>query len=197
MLVFEKSCAKECGHMNQRQEIAVRIKGLRESSGFSAKTIADKTGLSEEEYSGYESGNADVPMSYLSRLASFHRIDPTAILTGGDPHAKVYHLTRKGTGPVVERRAAYHYEGLATQYSGRTMEPFIVTVEAKKEAELHQNSHPGQEFNLVLEGRLRLVVDGHELELSAGDSIYFDSGKSHGMAALDGKAAKFLAIITD
>jgi quercetin dioxygenase-like cupin family protein len=183
--------------MNQRQELAIRIKGLREARGIKAEEVAERTGLTAREYLSYENGECDVPMGYLSRLAAFHRVEPTALLTGGNPHAKVFHLTRKGTGPVVERRAEYHYESLAAQFIGRGMEPFIVTVEPKKEEAVHLNSHPGQEFNLVLSGRLKLSIDGHDIELAEGDSVYFDSGKPHGMASLDGKSARFLAIIAD
>lgn len=183
--------------MNQRQELAIRIKGLREAYGLKPEAVAEKTGLSTQEYLAYEDGEKDVPMGYISRLASYHHVDPTALLTGGNAHAKVFHLTRKGTGPVVERRAEYHYEALAAQFIGRAMEPFIVSVEPKPGDPIHLNSHPGQEFDLVLSGRLMLSIDGHELELGEGDSVYFDSGKSHGMAALDGKSATFLAIIAD
>lgn len=183
--------------MNQRQELAIRIKGLRDAYGLQAEAVAEKTGLSASEYLAYENGEKDVPMGYLSRLAAFHHVDPTALLTGSNAHAKIYHLTRGGTGPVVERRAEYHYEALAAQFIGKTIEPFVVTVEPKPGDPIHLNSHPGQEFDFVLSGRLKLSIDGHELELGEGDSIYFDSGKSHGMAALDGKSATFLAIITD
>lgn len=60
---------------------------------------------------------------------------------------------------------------------------------------LHENSHPGQEFNYVLEGKLLIRVNGKDNILEEGDSIYFNSVYMHGMKALDGKKAKFLAII--
>ena len=53
----------------------------------------------------------------------------------------------------------------------------------------------GQEFNYILEGSLKVVIDKHELILEEGDSLYFDSGQNHAMKALNGKPAKFLAII--
>ena len=55
--------------------------------------------------------------------------------------------------------------------------------------------NPGQEFNLVLEGRMLLSIGGKELTLNQGDSIYFDSTLPHGMKALDQRTVKFLAII--
>jgi len=57
------------------------------------------------------------------------------------------------------------------------------------------NNHPGQEFDYVIEGRLLVSIGGHELELEEGDSLYYDSGEMHGMKALGGKRARFLAMI--
>jgi mannose-6-phosphate isomerase-like protein (cupin superfamily) len=47
----------------------------------------------------------------------------------------------------------------------------------------------------MIEGSMKVVIDGKELILEEGDSLYFDSSKPHGMQALNGKNAKFLAII--
>ncbi len=80
--------------------------------------------------------------------------------------------------------------------SDRKADPFIVTVHPKKEGELvFQNTHEGQEFNYVLSGRMLIQINGKDMILNEGDSIYFDSSLPHGMQALDGKEVKFLAII--
>ena len=41
----------------------------------------------------------------------------------------------------------------------------------------------------------RMNINGKELILNPGDSLYFDSAQPHGMMALDGKTVKFLAVI--
>ena len=51
------------------------------------------------------------------------------------------------------------------------------------------------EFNYMIEGSMKIVIDGKELVLEQGDSIYFDATKKHGMQALNNSNAKFLAII--
>lgn len=183
--------------MDQRQEIAKRIVALREDAGLTTGQVARETGITEQEYVSFETGKSDIPMGWLSAFAKRYGVSPTSLLTGTDPHAQVYHLRRKGTGPVVERRNEYHYESLASQFGKRLMEPFVVTVEPKEGSPIHLNSHAGDELNYVLSGRLFLSVDGHDLILESGDSVYFDSSKKHGMAALDGKPATFLAIISD
>ena len=91
---------------------------------------------------------------------------------------------------------AYKYQSLAAGFINRTADPFIVTVEPKPDSEpIHYNSHTGQEFNLVLEGRMMVSIDGKDLILNEGDSLYFNSKLPHGMKALDGKTVKFLAVI--
>jgi quercetin dioxygenase-like cupin family protein len=39
------------------------------------------------------------------------------------------------------------------------------------------------------------IIDGHEITLNEGDSIYFDSGYKHAMKALNNEQVKFLAIV--
>ena len=41
----------------------------------------------------------------------------------------------------------------------------------------------------------KFIVDGKEIILNQGDSIYFNSKLPHGMKALDGKTVRFLAVI--
>ena len=180
---------------NQRTAIAERVRGLRDTSDLTQEAVAAATGVAAAEYARYEAGEADVPMSYLSTLASFYKVDVAALLTGGDAHAKTFHVTRKGAGPVVERRNVYHYEALGAQFAGKVMEPFIVTVEPTLR-ERHLNTHAGQEFNLVLSGTLELTVGASVLTLEAGDSIYFNAAVPHGMRVVGNAPATFLAVIT-
>jgi quercetin dioxygenase-like cupin family protein len=56
-------------------------------------------------------------------------------------------------------------------------------------------AHPGQEFNLVLEGRIKLILEGTEIIMSEGDSIYFDPTIPHGQTSVDDKPGKFLTVI--
>ena len=83
-------------------------------------------------------------------------------------------------------------------FVGHKADVFIVTVEPKPAARtIYKNSHPGQEFNLVLEGKMDLYIGGKTIELEEGDSIYFDATKPHGMLAVGDKPVKFLAFTVE
>lgn len=115
---------------------------------------------------------------------------------GEEPKMSSYFVTRAGKGVSIERTKAYKYQSLASGFMNRTADPFIVTVEPKGDDEpIHYNKHNGQEFNLVIEGRMLINIEGKEIILNQGDSIYFNSKLPHGMKALDGKTVRFLAVI--
>ena len=148
-----------------------------------------------KEYVEYESGTKDIPVSVLHSMSKKYGIELTTLISGGEPHMHSYFLTKKDKGISVERRADYRYQSLAYGFMNRKAEPFMVTITPEDTKEIHFNSHPGHEFNYMIEGSMRIIVDGKEMILEEGDSLYFDSTKPHGMQAMNGKNAKFLAII--
>lgn len=180
----------------QVQQIAARIRELRLICGTGDAELASILQIPLETYATYESGRSDIPVGILHRIAQHFNVELSSLITGEEPRLHTYCLTRSGTGPEVARRQAYRYQSLAANFIHKKAEPFLVTVQpSSDESPIPMNSHPGQEFNLVMEGSLQVVLGRHVLTLEAGDSLYFDSGEPHGMKALNGRPATFLAVI--
>ena len=169
----------------QIKQIAERLRGLRDVLELTAEDIARECDISAEEYRLAE-----------QKIARRYGVSLDALMFGEEPKMSSYFLTRAGKGTSIERTKAYKYQSLAAGFMNRSADPFVVTVEPKPDSEpIHYNSHAGQEFTLVLEGRMMISIDGKELILNEGDSLYFNSKLPHGMKALDGKTVRFLAII--
>ena len=183
--------------MNEQiKQIATRLKGLREVLDLTTADVAAVCGIEPREYELLESGNIDIPVSILHQIGAHYEIDLTALMFGEEPRMNSYFLTRKGKGASVQRTQAYKYQSLAAGFMNRKADLFIVTVEPKDEkTPIYLNTHPGQEFNYILEGRMTLQIGDKQLTLNEGDSLYFDANRPHGMKALDGKRVQFLAII--
>ena len=94
----------------------------------------------------------------------------------------------------MERRRQYRYQNLAGKFLSKRAEFFIVTIEPKKERPAAY-SHPGQEFDYVLEGSLKFSIHDHEIVLNEGDSIFFDSSYRHAMEAQHDRPAKMLVVV--
>jgi transcriptional regulator with XRE-family HTH domain len=178
------------------RDIAKRLQGLRDALDLTTGEIARQCGISLEEYEKAESGEHDISISMVQTIAKQYSIPLEALLFGEDPKVNAYFVTRSGKGISIERTKAYKYQSLAAGFINRKADPFLVTVAPKDpQTPLTYNSHEGQEFDLILKGRMRLVINEKEVILEQGDSIYFDSKLPHAMETLDGETTQFLAVI--
>jgi transcriptional regulator with XRE-family HTH domain len=176
--------------------IGERIKGLRDALDLSPGEMAHRLEVDEAVYLQYETGEKDISVSFLQRIEREFNVDLATLMFGTEPKMNSYFITRKDKGVSVERVSAYKYQSLTSGFTNNVAEVFVVTVEPKPmEEDFYQNIHAGQEFNMILEGSMMLNINGKNLTLNEGDSIYFDSSLPHGMKALNDKPVKFLAVI--
>jgi quercetin dioxygenase-like cupin family protein len=75
--------------------------------------------------------------------------------------------------PGITRRTVAH---------GKTMYQMLATLEAGSRMPAH--SHPQEQIVHILEGKMRLIVDGVPHELSTGDSFYLASNIPHGVEVM-------------
>ena len=85
------------------QEMAQRIKTLREIVGLSQEEMALKTGVSFEEYVACEEGKDDLNFAFLYKCAIALNVDVTDIIDGSSPRLAGYTLTRKGEGQEIQK----------------------------------------------------------------------------------------------
>ena len=79
-------------------EIAARIRELREISGISQEQMAERTGISLEQYRLCEEGRQDLSVAFLYRCVLILGVDMGDLLEGHSPKLRSYALTRKGEG---------------------------------------------------------------------------------------------------
>ncbi|MDL2236629.1 XRE family transcriptional regulator [Christensenellaceae bacterium OttesenSCG-928-K19] len=181
--------------MNEQiEQIAARIRELREILEISQQEVADKVGIPLAEYQSYENATDDIPIGVLYAVAGEFGVDTTVLMTGEGPRMDEYTIVRGGNGVKVDRYAGYSFSALAANYKNRDMDPMIVTLTKAEQAELV--SHAGQEFNYVLEGTITIAIGKREFTLETGDSIYFNPAVPHGQRAVTNKA-KFLTVINE
>lgn len=180
------------------KEIAERIKGLREILEISQADIAERAGVSLEEYMAYEGGVSDFGFTFLYECAKVLGVDIIELLTGEKPKLNFYTVVRSGNGLPMKRRKGFTYQHLAYRMMDKLAEPFLVTApydQAEQGTPIHLSRHEGQEFDYILKGTLKVQLDEHVEVLAEGDSIYYDSSHNHGMIATGGADCVFLAFV--
>ena len=180
------------------QEMAGRIRALRDLEGLSVGEMAAKTGVTEEEYLRCEAGKSDLNFAFIYRCAMALSVNVTDIIEGYSPKLKSYTVTRAGAGQEVSRAHGMTYYNLAYAFRDRIAEPLYVRSVYDPDAllkDIELTTHAGQECDLIIEGNLMVQVGEHKEILGPGDSIYFDSDTPHGMIAVNGKDCVFYAIV--
>ena len=180
------------------KEVATRIRLLREDMGFSQEEMAEATGRTVEEYAAQEQGDQDLSFTFLYKCADKFGVDVIELLTGEDPHLCGYSLTCGGDGLSIKRRAGFEYLHKAPHFRNKLAEPFLVTapyLPEEQDKPIHLSYHEGQELDYIISGRLRFAYEDHVEDLGPGDVLMYDSGRGHGMIAIDGEPCTFLAVV--
>ena len=180
------------------KEVAARITALREDMNLSREQMAQKIGLSLEEYTAYEKGEKDFSFTFIYSIAQVCGVEITEIMEGQSPGLTEYTLTRKGEGIPIARREGFVYNRLASYFKNKMAEPFRVLIPYSEEAlnpPYHCVSHEGQEINIVIKGTMKMIIGDSSEVLNEGDCIYFDSSVPHNEIAVGGSECEFYAIV--
>ena len=90
----------------QIKQIAERLRGLRDVLELNAEDIARDCDIPAEEYRLAETGEFDISVSMLQKIARRYGIALDALMFGEEPKMSSYFLTRAGKG-VLFRFAIY------------------------------------------------------------------------------------------
>ncbi len=187
--------------MTHVKNVGEKVRKIRESKNLSQDELAERSKLSKELIARIEE-NKDLP--FLAPLIRIARSLGVRLGTFLDDASEI--------GPVIARGGSMKpgvsfshknsadpsdlsFFPLASDKSGRHMEPFIVDIQPSKDSDFSLSSHEGEEFIYVLSGAIEISYGNEVFSISAGDSIYYDSVVSHHVHAANNLAARILAVV--
>ena len=185
-------------------ELGPRLRRVREDRGISVRELARRIGCSPSLISQIERGLSAPSVGMLYAIASELRAsldflfgvavpgDAMLATAHGDGHVRSG-AGGNGTGPgghgLVQRRSSRRTIDLASGVRWERLTPGaderVDFLEVIYEPSGHSTDmrrplrHDGQEYGLVVSGRLQASVGFETFELAPGDSIAFDSSLPH------------------
>jgi len=152
-------------------EVGPRLRALRQRRGTTLAQLAELTGISVSTLSRLESGGRRPTLELLLPLARAHQV-PLDELVGapatGDPRVHARPIVRGGRTflPLTRR-------------PGGPQAFKVIIPPQPRDNEPEQKTHEGYEWLYVLSGRVRLLLGGHDLVLTAGEAAEFDTRVPH------------------
>jgi len=185
----------------EEKAITKKLKKIRLSKQLTLDKLATLSGLTKGYLSQIENSTQPPPIYTLSRIARALQIDIAELFAREEepaPYKKITISRHDEQKPMnkVGTKYGYIYEDLASQKKGKNMEPFIVTVGFDRKVDIKKDfRHEGEEFLLILKGKMEFYYDGETLILDEGDSVYFDSDVPHSGRSLGDEKVKALIVI--
>jgi transcriptional regulator with XRE-family HTH domain len=175
--------------------VARRLAALRMESNLTLRELGERTGLSDAYLNRVERQKTPINIANLEKVAVAFGVSLASFFESDEAREPLV-VTRAGMGRKVRfrGRSGFRVDLLAHLKKGKLMEPLLVDL-ASTRANVPLKSHPGQEFNYVLEGRCVFLFGKERLELSTGDAVYFDSTVPHVCRALGKGPSRILAIV--
>ena len=187
--------------MSAIKNIGEKIMSIRQSRNISIQELADRCGFTVEMMSKIEENETIPSLGHLIKVARALGVRLGTFLDDMDQLGPV--IARKGdikegtsfSNQNSHARLNLNFFPLASDKSGRHMEPFIVEINPSTSSDFNQSSHEGEEFIYVLSGEIEINYGKSVYNLSEGDSIYYDSVVDHHVHSANESPAKILAVV--
>jgi transcriptional regulator with XRE-family HTH domain len=168
--------------------IAEKLRELRTSHRYSMRKLASIAGVSTSLISDVERGRVEPSISVLKRLAHALDVNLTYFFSeGGSGTGRIVRAAqrRRIRQPLVGRGIEFELLGPDTVAD---MEPVYGRYDPGASMGTEPISHEGEEWGIVIRGRLKVWVGDEIYFLEEGDTIWFPSTEPHRMAnaLLDG-----------
>jgi len=169
-----------------------RLRLRRKELKLSMKEVAVSSGLSIGFISQVERGLTSPSLTSLTAIANFLRSDVTNFLS--QPKSKSSITRNEERDVYTINKNGLQYERLSDSFPGHTLNSVIIHEMPGHRSE--SISHEGEEFFFILEGAITIYIDGVVNILEAGDSLHFDSSRSHSAWNHTNKVTSVLHVCT-
>ena len=109
---------------NQLMGIAQRIREMRQIIGYSTSTMAELLDIPEDLYVQYESGEQDLPFTFMHKCSMAFGVELTELLEGYSARLTSYNITRKGKAPVTASEDGITIQNMAAMFQNKMATPY-------------------------------------------------------------------------
>lgn len=165
--------------------VGPRLRALRQERASTLAELAAATGISVSTLSRLESGARRPTLELLLPLAKAHGVTLDELVDApptGDPRIHLRPVTR-GSMTMIP---------LTRRPGGVQAYKLILPAGSSREPEL--KTHEGYEWLYVLNGRLRAILGEHDLVLTPGEAVEFDTRLPHWFGPAADEAVEFLSL---
>jgi transcriptional regulator with XRE-family HTH domain len=177
-------------------QIGQRLQSLRREQGLTLEQLAGDSGFSTGYLSQIENGSAVPSLTALQLIAAELGVDVADFFP--DERRRGTRLVRASERHEfrIDPGSGEEYAVLAGQVHDRAFSALYAKHPPTGSGNERPFRHLGEEFGLVLDGALQVVIDGETYDLGPGDWIHYSSHPSHATHVLSDEPVEALWLLT-
>ncbi len=180
--------------------IADKLRTLRLRRSMGLAQLAEHSGFSPAMLSRLENGRLLPTLPTLTRIALVFGVGLDYFFT--DPRKRhVVAVSRRNERKVFpsdpkSTSSSWSFESLDFRATERKLNGYLAHFHSLPEQKIALHFHPGVELLYLMEGELEMTIGVEKFQLSAGDSVYFDSLQKHAYRSLVKKPCTAIVVTT-
>jgi transcriptional regulator with XRE-family HTH domain len=171
-------------------KIGERIRNLRELSNLTQEELAERANLTKGFISQIERDLTSISLDSLIQILEAMDENLSDFFRETSEEKIVY---REEDRVAIEKEKIDKFELLIPGSTNRRLEPILLTLR-KGQTTPMERPHEGEEFGLVLQGRINLRYGKEVQKLKKGECFYFSAEKEHWLQNPGSKEAVVLWI---
>lgn len=173
-------------------KIGLKIKERRNELGWSLRELGERAGVSAGFLSQVENDQVSPSLSSLQSIATAMQV-PMFSLLNNTPSSNIVRASERRSFSFADPNISY--ELLTTDFT-RLMMTYRIHMGPHSKRIAQQLARSTEQWMHVLEGKMKIVVNGESYILDQGDTIYYDGDLLEEFSSVSDKDLVIICTIT-
>ncbi|KTC39021.1 Cro/Cl family transcriptional regulator [Pseudomonas sp. ABAC61] len=188
--------------LTDRSQVGARLRSIRKAQKLTLKQLSERSGVALSTLSKMELAQVSVSYEKLAAAARALGVDIAQLFAPSAMASRAVQPTVVSTtiadAPGYST-GNYDYHPMAGDFPGRSMTPMYARIFAREVQQFEDYiRHPGQEFALVLAGRVRIQFEtGEQVSIGPQETAYFNSSIGHIYLAEGAEDAEVMVVMSE
>ncbi len=188
--------------LTDRSQVGARLRSIRKAQKLTLKQLSERSGVALSTLSKMELAQVSVSYEKLAAAARALGVDIAQLFAPSAMASRAVQPTVVSTtiadAPGYST-GNYDYHPMAGDFPGRSMTPMYARIFAREVQQFEDYiRHPGQEFALVLSGRVRIQFEtGEAVSIGPQETAYFNSSIGHIYLAEGDEDAEVMVVMSE
>ncbi|WP_260497912.1 helix-turn-helix domain-containing protein [Pseudomonas sp. MSSRFD41] len=188
--------------LTDRTQVGARLRSIRKAQKLTLKQLSERSGVALSTLSKMELAQVSVSYEKLAAAARALGVDIAQLFAPSAMASRAVQPTVVSTtiadAPGYST-GNYDYHPMAGDFPGRNMTPMYARIFARELQQFEDYiRHPGQEFALVLSGRVCIQFEtGEQVSIGPQETAYFNSSIGHIYLAEGNEDAEVMVVMSE